>query len=459
MARSGGQLEEPELGNGDGTFPTTPLFLPFLPSIVGNGHLEQPRTTLNPTPQRSSPHIRPLSSRLWFLHSCFRRSRNYFRKRLVEDIRGIAEETASQRTSDIDVRVLQSTLDALNEAGAREEVFATIGHTLALGSVIESVRNQRLVICLNAARTALGSEGVSRILWDILIGRWPGLIQSVEMVQLLRQWNNKNDRRFTQYVQRIVAQVVVDVRERDDRWISLVKGEFAVRDSVLRGYIAHGDSALLYLLVHVTRHAFHTGSWTPWVLSSLSSFNIHDTLPGLQHAFCALWNDILFRARDQGSDNIYLNILREIRRPYIDLHRGTDAAPKFTAATYYFDPVLVQPSSYRYCNIASHRQDLTSLIVHTPVPSSAIVPSPTQLSESPDALSYPPHTKLRHTPCGSTFTRGLSASHTPHRAQGLTSPPPATTSVGIVQATSFAGPSAPKASPGPRPPRSWRTLA
>jgi hypothetical protein len=169
-------------------------------------------------------------------------------------------------------------------------------------------------------------------------------------------------------------------------------------------------------LINVTRQAFHTGSWTQLVLSSLSEFNIHDTLPGLQHTFCALWNEILFEARDQEEDNIYVKILREIRYVYINLHLGTDAAT-FPDATYYYHPALAQPSSYRYCGVASHRQDWT---YRTPVPSSIFVPpSPTQHNESPNALPHSPHSRRNRLPGGSIVTLEPSANHTPHQTQGF----------------------------------------
>jgi hypothetical protein len=408
--------------------------------------------TLLPIFRPNSPYIAPLSSPIWYLYGSirfavfkvlsfsaigysrldpadrFRRLEDQYYNQFFEDIGATAEKVAWRQASEIDVRVLQTTFNALDEAGAQEEFFGAIpgffesklvnvleehltddfrdkfrqalyrflDRTLSHSSVSESVRSRRLVICLDAARAALGFEGVSQILQDILSGRWPELIQSVEIVQSLRHWNDKNERRFTQYVRRIVTQVVVDVRERDEGWISLVKAEFAVPDRDIRSYISHGDSVLLSILIHVTRQALQTGSWAPWVLSSLSGFNIHDTLPGLQHAFCTLWNDIIFEARDLGEDNTYVKILRDIRHAYIDLHRGTDALPTFPTHTYYFDPVLVQPWSYLHCNVASHRQDLT---VRTPVTSSFIVPpSPTQLSASPNALPQPPPLRRHRNP-------------------------------------------------------------
>jgi hypothetical protein len=450
--------------------------------------------TLLPIFWPNSPYYAPLSLPIWYLYGCiryaffkvlsspvigyfhlgtadhFRRLKDHYYNRFFEEIGRTADEDfAWKQASEIDVRVLQLTFDALDEAGAQEEFFGAIpgffesklvnglkelltddfrtkfsealnrflDRTHTLNSVSESVRSRRLVICLDAAVAALCFDGVSQILWDILNGRWPELIQSVEIAQSLRHWNDKNDGRFTEYVQRIVAQVVVGVREHDYRWISLVKDEFVVPDRIFRSYIAQGDSMLLSILIHMTRQAFHSGSWTPWVLSSLSGFNIHDTLPELQHAFCAIWNDILFKARDLGEDNIYVNILREIRRPYIDLHRGTDVTPKFPPTTHFFDPVLVQPSSYRYCNIASHRQDLISLTVHMPSPRSAIIPSPTQPSALPSALPRPFPFGRHHTSSSSTGALEPSADNAP---QEFTWPSPATDPMHIsTQAPSSSG--------------------
>jgi hypothetical protein len=430
--------------------------------------------TLMPTFLPNCPYYAPLSSPIRYLYGSiryalfkilssligcfhlkfadrFRRSKGYYNQ-FFENIGKTAEEIALRQASEIDVRVLQSTFDALDETGAQEEFFGAVPgffeselvngvkehltddfrdkfmaalnrfleRTLSFSSVSEPVKSRRLNICLDAARAALGFDGVSQIFRDILNGRWPELIQSVEMVQTLRNWGNKNDEQFTPYLQRIVAQAVVDVRERDYRWMSLVKAEFAVPDPVLRSYVPHGDSVLLAILIHVTRQAFHTGSWTPWVLSSLSGFNIRDTLPKLQHAFCALWNDIILQARDQEEDNTYVRILREIRHTYIDLHRGTDAAPTFPAATHYFDPVLVQPSSYRYCSIASHRQDLTSLTVRTPVPASRL-----QVSNPSDALPHSLPSRRHRTPGNGAVTLGPSADPS-HPTQGFTWPSPAT---------------------------------
>jgi hypothetical protein len=441
--------------------------------------------TLLPIFRPNSPYYAPLSSPIWYIYVTVRytafkvlsspavrcvhvHTADRFRTRLkdsyynqfLEDIGKTAEEIAWKQASDIDIRVLESTFDALGEVGAQEEFFAAIPgffeselvddlknhitgefrvkfsealnqfleRTLSLSSVSGLVRSRRLVISLNAARAALGDDDVLQILWDILNGRWPEITQSVEVVQSLRHWAVKNDE-FTPYIQRIVAQAVVDVRERGESWISLVKDELGLPDTVIRKFIAHGNSVLLSILIHITRRTIRTGSWTPRVLLSLSGFSLHDTLPGLQHAFCTLWNDILLEARALGPDNTHVEVLRELRHVYIDLHRGTDASPTaFSGATFDFDPILDDPRSYRFCNIANHRQDLT---IHTPISGSFVLPSPTQLDQSPSALPHYSPSRHHLSPRGSIATLESSANHVTHHTEGFTWPSPTADGVRI----------------------------
>ena len=380
----------------------------------------------------------------------FRRLKESCYNQFLEDTGKTAEEIAWKQASVVDIRLLESTFDTLGEVGAHEEFFAAVPgffepelvnglkdhitgefrvkfrealdrsleRTLSLSSVPESVRSRRLVISLDAAQAALGFNDVLQILWEILDGRWPYLTQSVEVIQSLRHWAVKNDE-FTPHIQRIVAQAVVDVRERGESWISLVKDEFDLPDNVTRKYIAHGNSVLLSILIHITSRTIRTGLWTPRVLLSLSGFTIHDTLPGLQHAFCTLWNDTLLEARvpGRGPDNIHVEVLRELRHVYIDLHRGTDACPTvFSGATY------DDPRSYRFCNIANHQQDITGMTIDTPISGSFILPSPKKLDQSPGAL--PHHSPLRHrlTPRGISATLESSANHATFHMQGFTWP-------------------------------------
>jgi hypothetical protein len=66
-------------------------------------------------------------------------------------------------------------------------------------------------------------------------------------------------------------------------------------------------------------------------------------------------------------DTVPVNILKRIRHPYIALHQGTDAAPTaFSASTDNYDAILYEPSSYPFCNLASHRPDSTARFCSSP---------------------------------------------------------------------------------------------
>jgi len=367
--------------------------------------------TFSPIFRPDSPYYAPLSPTIWSIYtgisytifnvlssSMFGTGRRFdslkkdYHNRLSEGIGKTAEKTAWQSSSEIDVRILISTLDAQGEDSARAKFFEAIpgffdskhvdlqshileefrakfravlnrllDHTFSFSLISEPARSTKLLItCLNAAYKALGPDGVSQILFYILNGSWGELLQSVEMAHSLRRWSKSTNDEIAHYVRRIVTRVVAGVRERDDRWISLAKAEFGVPDPVLRDHIGHGDSVLLCLLIHMTRQAFRSGFWTPFILESLARFDIRNTLPELQHGFCALWNEIVREAWKGGAGCTAVNILREIRNAYIGLHQGTSAVPTaFSAHTWHFDPVLAQPLSYRFCNLTSHRPDWT----------------------------------------------------------------------------------------------------
>jgi hypothetical protein len=335
-----------------------------------------------------------------------------YRDRLSDGIEKTAKKTAWQLSSEIDVRILTSTLDAQGEDSARAKFFEAIPgffdskhvdpqshlleefrikfrsvlngfleRTFSSGLISEPARTTQLLItCLNAAYKALGTDGVSQILFHILNGgsQWGELLQSVEMAHSLRRWSKNTDDEITHYVRRIVTQVIAGVRERDDRWISLAKAEFGVPDPMLRDNIRHGDSALLSLLIHMTRQAFRSGSWTPFVLNTLAQFDMCNTLPELQHEFCSLWNEIVREARRGGADCTAVKILREIRHGYIGLHQGTDA---FSAHTNFYNPALAQPRSYPFCNIPSHRLDPIPT-PQDPFSNQLIIPTPTRATFS-----------------------------------------------------------------------------
>jgi hypothetical protein len=352
--------------------------------------------TLMPIVRHDSPYYAPLSGSAWLLYASmryiifellssfyfifnpetrgrFHGARNRYRGWILRGRGKAAEETASEQSSEIDLRILDWAVDALGEDDRVEKLFEAIprffksnlvnrnlpvalstkfwealdcflGRTLLSNSVFESVKIRRVVTCMNATNVLHGPYSVSKILYDIFEGRWGQALQSVETGYTLAHWcTSGHIEDISKPVRCIVASILARARKRTDRWIALAVDQFDISERVLRDNIDHGESALLFVLIHLTRRAFDSGSWTH---------------PRLQHEFCALWNEIVLKAREEGAYSMPLDILREIRFAYLDLHRGTEAIPTaFSASTGDRAHILYQPLSYPLCDIASHCPD------------------------------------------------------------------------------------------------------
>ena len=355
------------------------------------------------------------------IRSHYRDLSRRYSKGILKGKRRETEEIALKPSSKIDALILERILLTLDEDHALETFFDAIPGfcdsdlcTLPLSSrvqtkfrqvldgflnrtfsshfVSESVRLSRLVTCLNAAHAALESSAISGILDKIVKGNWD---EAVEIGHALRLSGHGRDHDLN--VRRIVACIIVRAGERGDRWTKLVKEEFGLPDHVLRDSLAHGDSVLLSILIHISRENVRAGSWTPGILSSLSKFDVHNTLPRLQHDFCTLWNEFVQEANNQAYQGTPAKILREIRHLYVALHRDTERVrTAFSDSTDSFDAILEQPSSYPLCDITSHRSGSTTPV---PVAISSAVPLSTQPGDLPDAS---PH---QSTPGGSTALR------------------------------------------------------
>lgn len=368
--------------------------------------------TFVPIFRHDSPYYTPFTASVWLLYASIRYivfevlsslylifssetrghfcdSRDRYRDWVLRGRGKAAEETVSERSSEIDLRILEWAIDALSEDDTVEKFFeaiprffnsdlvqhldrdfpealsrkfwraldAFLGRTLLSNSVFESVKIRRLIICMNATNAIHGSYSVSKILYDILEDRWGHVLQSIETGHILARWCHNAQPHISEPAKCIVADILtrVPVRKRNDRWITLAVDQFDIPERVLRDHINHGNSVLLYILNQLTRQAFRSGSWTQDILWTLAQFDIHETLLGLQRDFCALWNEIVLEARNVGPSKP-LDILREIRHAYIDLHRGTHASPTaFSASTGSFAHILYQPSSYPLCDVSSHR--------------------------------------------------------------------------------------------------------
>ena len=379
--------------------------------------------TLLPIIRHDSPYNSPLSTPVWFLYARIHYvtlliinfvaprswTEGFFYRFLYRykvwmlGVEKAAKETASEWSSEIDLRILHWTISALGDDDSLKSFFEAIpgffnsnivkhfrsqfplgllGHildgfldrTLSSNSVGDSEKLRRLDVAMNAMNL-IRQHGVFSIFNNILNDRWKELPQTVETGLTLARWCTSSDRVVASSAQAAVAGILVSVRERNNSWVRLVVRILGLPEQDLRDDLAlGGDNVLLAALNRFLRQRLCSDCH---VVEGLSKLDVHSTDPRLQHDFCTLWNEIVQEARNQKrsrSDPIF--ILRQIRRLYVTLHQGTDAAlTAFSASTDPYDDVLYDPSSYPFCNLSSHRPDSNSQ--HSTPP-----------GNSPDALPF-----------------------------------------------------------------------
>ena len=265
-------------------------------------------------------------------------------------------------------------------SGLRTALDGFLRRTLSSNLVSESVVNHRLEVYLNSNSATFKPDEVSRTVSHIFVGHFGQLPQSIETARVLAHWYAANNEDIASVSRCLLARILQTIQERDDRWIALARDHLSFSEHVLRGNIACVDDSLKFcILIHMTRHTICTQLRNRSLLSSLSQFGVHNTVPKLQNEFCALWNEIVLKERSYHT-NYPVLVLREIRHVYLALHQGTDAAPTaFDDSTADNDAVLGDRSSYPLCNIAAHRCTRHS---------NSTVP-PIQLEDPSDTSPYP----------------------------------------------------------------------
>jgi hypothetical protein len=390
--------------------------------------------TMSPLIRNDSPYYTPLSIPAWFPYASIQYVtftvltlttygyishetwvhyfvlRERYRGWMFGGMDRAAEETASEPSSGVDIGILGWTISALGDDDSLEKFIealpgffnsklvnnlqkhlprgisrrlwdALVGfvdRSLSSNSVADKVKLHRLDIFMNAI-TFIKVFRISSIFRDTLFKHWYQLPQPIEMGHTLARWCTSNDQNTAQIAQGMVSKILWTVRERgrtDDRWFELAARVYGLPEHDLRDIVTHGnDSLSLAILIQITRGAIRSGPLLQ-VLEEFTQFDIRNTLPGLQHDFCKLWNEAVQEAKKRCS-NTPVGILREIRHLYIVLHQGTDAAPTaFSPSTGRFDHILFDPSSYSSCNIPSHHPDSIAHSAHPPVPFSTLDASP-----------------------------------------------------------------------------------
>jgi hypothetical protein len=287
-----------------------------------------------------------------------------------------------------------------------------MGRTLSLNSVTESVKSRRVIICRDIMSMIPCPDYDLPYNLRFQLDKAP---VSIERLQVMARWFSNLSRNVSRFAQIRVTKAHFRIQERDDRWITLasIACGLAVHD-IERNVALGGDNMLLATLICISRQAIHSCEWYMLAfLDELAQIDIRRTLPGLQHDFCTLWNELVQEAKKTpelipeifvyswGDQPLLLEryktalgglvgILRQIRHLYIALHQGTDAAPTaFSASTDDSDRIFHRPSSYPLCDIASHRRGRPGSTAHVPVPNSRTVPLLIQSIVSPDAAPLP----------------------------------------------------------------------
>jgi len=284
-------------------------------------------------------------------------------------------DKASRQSPEIDTRILEVTLDGLREESdeTREKFFESIPgfyqsdvvedlqgclseevkskihlilidffrRTLLAKTIPGLAKFRRLAICITAADEMDTSTGSEYNFAKIIDQYWGTMPQSVEFGEFLRSWDKWRNGRYAQW---IIASIVANEDERDDRWMALAMDYLGISQHVLQEYLAYGDSILFAILNHSIRHAIDTNFSSFRLLPPLSEFDLPSTHPRLQHEFCGLWNTLVHNARGSGDPSSSISILKATRHIYLALHQDTDAAPTaFTGFTFDLDPVLLKP--------------------------------------------------------------------------------------------------------------------
>ena len=407
--------------------------------------------TLMPMIRQDSPYSAPLSTPAWLLYSSilyltfkvlafivsicgsYRTWDRYddlkdrYRGWMLEGVEKKAEETASERSSEIDIRILSWTISALGDDDSLEKFFESIpglfnsnlaknlerdfpesllktfwsalddfiGRTLSSNSVTEAVKSRRVVICRDII-----SMMPCTYMHKNLRSHFDQIPVSIERLQAMARWFTHTSRNVSYTARYRAAKNLARIQERDDRWIALASDVFGLPEVKIRQNVAlGGDNVFLATLIDIYRRGIRF--YELGLVEALTQFDIRHTLPRLQHDFCSVWNEAVHEARNSNRSIVFINILYLIRQLYIALHQGTDAAPTaFSASTDSFNFSLLEPLSFPLCDIASHHPDATA---HVPVP---------LLGQSGDSSDSSPHHSASG---GSAFSRQVKEATTTPR--------------------------------------------
>jgi hypothetical protein len=297
-----------------------------------------------------------------------------------------------------------------------------MNRTLSSNLISEAVKRRRINICANVL-SVTSLLGPWSVLHRVLLGDWQKFLGCIEFGLFVKNWKSITHIVTLFYAECVAAVTISSVPDRDDRWLQLASGPLdASKRYLLHNPSTNYDNILFANVISMVRQTIQTYSGSPErhrshilgastkTLESLRKLDISKTLPELQHEFCAVWNQLVGLAQNDKREYIVCvakTTLKNIRKLYIMLHKGTSAYPTaFSGATEDADPVLDDPNSYCRCSLAGHgpcknvpdlkieepAQDVTGNGLPSPVITSGTNPAPQSYS------TYPPMNSLAPVP-------------------------------------------------------------
>ncbi|KAH9965093.1 hypothetical protein BGW80DRAFT_759519 [Lactifluus volemus] len=303
------------------------------------------------------------------------------------------------------VSYLQRSLANLKWSSALE---AFSDRTLSSDPLSKWDRIRRLGLCMKVADLAPFPNAGLHTLRQIFDRQHP-VLQSFEMGDILRT-RNRSNQEIGFYTQILVSGIIVNVPSHDDRWIALASDLLGKSEDVVRGYRDRGDdNVLLANLIHITRQIIRSSpigqgeahDLFAYIFRSLSNIDIRNTLPGLQHDFLILWNEInSTEIRDD------LRNLRDVLTQGRDNDLATPPAPDSNLPGH--PPDSISPHPHPPSPVASHP-------TAEPVARRQATVTPGNTPDISSRGQSTVHENTSHTnPADSTSSQGTSPASFPH---------------------------------------------
>ncbi|KAH9972279.1 hypothetical protein BGW80DRAFT_1459898 [Lactifluus volemus] len=217
-------------------------------------------------------------------------------------------------------------------------VKGLLARTWTSNSLPKSIKVRRLAACVKVADATPLPNAMLSILEDTFPRDPHAALQSVELAHFLKNQGHSKPHEIGLCAQIIIAGIISHVQENDNDWVALAANQLGKSETVIRGYLEHGnDSLLLANLIHITRQILNPlvddpglrldrANASSRIFSALSKFDIRRALPGLRHDFSVLWDEI---DRQAETGTINAMEIRDKLHSLYDLETGGSHLPSF----------------------------------------------------------------------------------------------------------------------------------